>query len=279
MDRLGQARRRETGVDDTRSASSRQSCGLHGLLSAAIACTKGLGDGYASLASQLDGPRSRLARGRFHLAVLGQFKRGKLDALPGEAVLATAVVPLAAISTFIRPGETLAAHVYFQDRREIREAQAQSAEERGNFLAGFVIETRNPKNNSGVAQGAKARRQRADELAEAGKSALVPMALLAVLCLALGVLPTYVIPTISRAVAPAGLPPRSGRPGFAARLRGLASRPGFAAWLRGSASWPGFAARLRARRALAEPQAISRSRDIDSVMEAAQNAPKAKAAG
>jgi len=46
---------------------------------------------------RLAGLRERLSTGRFHLAVLGQFKRGKstlLNALLGEALLPTSIVPV-----------------------------------------------------------------------------------------------------------------------------------------------------------------------------------------
>jgi hydrogenase-4 component B len=47
-----------------------------------------------------------------------------------------------------------------------------------------------------------ARSPRAEQADEARRSALVPMALLSVLCLGLGILPTYVIPVLGRAVTP-----------------------------------------------------------------------------
>ena len=58
--------------------------------------------------------RHRLAAGRFQLAVLGQFKRGKstlLNALLGVDALPTDVVPVTAIPTFLEvflPSELLA---------------------------------------------------------------------------------------------------------------------------------------------------------------------------
>jgi GTPase SAR1 family protein len=127
---------------------------LFGLLSAAVQCLERLGGGYEHLAVQLENLRERLAQGRFHLAVLGQFKRGKstlLNALLGEAVLPTAVVPLTAAPTFIRPGQTPAARVHFQDERPPEGSKADNAEELARFLGGFVTETGNPKNKLGVA--------------------------------------------------------------------------------------------------------------------------------
>ncbi|HET6401879.1 MAG TPA: dynamin family protein, partial [Candidatus Kapabacteria bacterium] len=56
----------------------------------------------------------RISEGRFFVACLGQFKRGKstlLDALLGEKILPTGVVPVTAIPTIIRYGDSAAAHV------------------------------------------------------------------------------------------------------------------------------------------------------------------------
>ena len=60
----------------------------------------------------------RLQQGRFHLAVLGQFKRGKstlLNALLGEPLLPASVVPLTAIPTFLRAGRQWQAKVAYTD--------------------------------------------------------------------------------------------------------------------------------------------------------------------
>jgi GTP-binding protein EngB required for normal cell division len=155
MDLLGEAQRRETGAAESPSASSQRPSDLPELLSMASERIEGLGQGYEHLAGLLGELRERLAQGRFHLAVLGQFKRGKstlLNSLLGEAVLPTAVVPLTAIPTFIRPGQALAARVHFQDHREPRDVEVQTAGQLGEFLAGFVTETGNPKNTLGVAQ-------------------------------------------------------------------------------------------------------------------------------
>jgi ribosome biogenesis GTPase A len=49
--------------------------------------------------------KARLGHGQFHLAIVGQFKRGKstvVNALLGAAVLPTGVIPLTAVPTFIR---------------------------------------------------------------------------------------------------------------------------------------------------------------------------------
>ena len=74
------------------------------LLTEAVKEVCGLGERFCGEAESLRLLRTRLEEGRFHLAVLGQFKRGKstlLNALLGEPLLPTSVVPLTAIPTFL----------------------------------------------------------------------------------------------------------------------------------------------------------------------------------
>ena len=97
----------------------------------------------------------RFSEGRFHLAVLGQFKRGKstlLNALIGESILPVGVVPLTAASTFIQFGETAKIKVRYQDNRPEGEFDGASTDERSAFLAGFVTEKGNPQNRQGIAE-------------------------------------------------------------------------------------------------------------------------------
>lgn len=103
----------------------------------------------AALAARAEELRSRLASGRVHLAVLGQFKRGKstlLNALLGEAVLPSAVVPLTAVPTFLKPSPARRIEVAFADDREPEVFDAADAEELSARLAEFVTEERNPHN-------------------------------------------------------------------------------------------------------------------------------------
>jgi hypothetical protein len=95
----------------------------------------------------------RLDAGRFHLAVLGQFKRGKstlLNALLEEAILPRSVVPLTAIPTFVQAGSTLAARVVFQGERTPETCRGDGAEEFRRFVTAFATEEGNPKNELGV---------------------------------------------------------------------------------------------------------------------------------
>ncbi|NOQ51741.1 MAG: hypothetical protein GQ578_05950, partial [Desulfuromonadaceae bacterium] len=66
--------------------------GLPDFINRTIACLGELGENYVVYCSELSYLQQRLAEGRFHLAVLGQFKRGKstlLNALLGDDLLPT----------------------------------------------------------------------------------------------------------------------------------------------------------------------------------------------
>jgi hypothetical protein len=59
----------------------------------------------------------RVSEGRFYVACIGQFKRGKssvLNALVGDSVLPTGVVPVTAVPTIVRYGSRAAARVRFE---------------------------------------------------------------------------------------------------------------------------------------------------------------------
>jgi GTPase SAR1 family protein len=114
-----------------------------------------LGTGFSRETQALSGLRHRLLEGRFHLAVLGQFKRGKstlLNALLGEAVLPTAVIPLTAIPTFIQAGQEFSAKVLFDGEKPPAECTANDSRELVDFLSGYVAETNNPANQLNVHQ-------------------------------------------------------------------------------------------------------------------------------
>jgi GTP-binding protein EngB required for normal cell division len=97
----------------------------------------------------------RYCEGRFHLAVLGQFKRGKstlLNALTGEPILPVGVVPLTAAPTFLKYGDTAQISVQYKGRRPTDEFSGASTAERSAWLAGFVTEKGNPQNRLAVAE-------------------------------------------------------------------------------------------------------------------------------
>jgi hypothetical protein len=88
----------------------------------------------------------RLAQGRFFVASVGQFKRGKstlLNALLERSILPIGVVPVTTAVTVLRYGQTLTARVHFSDGRR--------DEVDPERLADYVSEARNPENHKGVA--------------------------------------------------------------------------------------------------------------------------------
>jgi hypothetical protein len=88
---------------------------------------------------------SRIAEGRYYVACVGQFKRGKstlLDALIGDQVLPTGVVPVTSVPTVVRYGERRIARV--QDR------SGSWFETPPESLAEYVSEERNPENERGI---------------------------------------------------------------------------------------------------------------------------------
>ncbi len=95
----------------------------------------------------------RFIEGRFQLAVLGQFKRGKstlVNALLNANILPTAVVPLTAIPTFIYYGKLLSVKVCFLNKnRDVVEFTGE-IENLKEFLDKYVTETGNPENKLGV---------------------------------------------------------------------------------------------------------------------------------
>jgi GTP-binding protein EngB required for normal cell division len=110
---------------------------------------------YAVHAKRLDELEKRLSQGRFHLAVLGQVKRGKstlLNALLGEDVLPSSVVPLTAIPTFIQYGEQRLLRVRYNDSRPDTVMKGEPTQWLNKQLMGFVTEDANPKNEKGVLQ-------------------------------------------------------------------------------------------------------------------------------
>ena len=63
------------------------------------------------------GLAERVSEGRFYVACIGQFKRGKstlLNALLGDRVLPAAVLPVTAVPTVVRYGRARSARVRFR---------------------------------------------------------------------------------------------------------------------------------------------------------------------
>jgi hypothetical protein len=101
--------------------------------------------GLETVAREAQALAARLAEGRFYVACIGQFKRGKstlLNALVGEAVLPAGVVPVTSVITVLRHGEERAALVRFGSH-DWRAVDVSS-------LAAYVTEEHNPGNRKGV---------------------------------------------------------------------------------------------------------------------------------
>lgn len=100
---------------------------------------------FSNSLTRLQDLEKRMEEGRFHLAVLGQFKRGKstlLNALLGEALVPSAVVPLTSIPTFVRYRKMKHVNVTFMD------GHTQAIHPEG--IADFVTEEKNPHNRMKV---------------------------------------------------------------------------------------------------------------------------------
>jgi ribosome biogenesis GTPase A len=87
----------------------------------------------------------KLRQNRFHLVVLGAFKRGKstlINALLGDPILPTAIIPLTSVVTILTYGERLTIEVRFLggQRRQISQAE----------LVDYITEKGNPGNRKGV---------------------------------------------------------------------------------------------------------------------------------
>ena len=88
---------------------------------------------------------ARVSEGRFYVACVGQFKRGKstlLNALVGYAVVPTGFVPVTAVPTVIRFGEELHARIRLRDGSWQDVAMPNLKE--------FVTEELNPENKKAV---------------------------------------------------------------------------------------------------------------------------------
>ncbi len=87
----------------------------------------------------------RIAEGRFYVACVGQFKRGKstlLNALIGESILPSGVIPVTAVPTILRFGEHRQARVRLKSG-EWTDIGIGDVER-------YVSETQNPENKKGV---------------------------------------------------------------------------------------------------------------------------------
>ncbi|WP_321372199.1 dynamin family protein [uncultured Desulfuromusa sp.] len=128
---------------------------LGNVLSQALCCLNDMDDDYSDGRRELESISQRLLAGKFRLAVLGQFKRGKstfLNALLGEELLPTDILPATAIPTFISAAEEIEIQVAFSSEEEIVKFSPSSGQSISDFLTEFVTEKGNPKNQRMVAR-------------------------------------------------------------------------------------------------------------------------------
>jgi GTP-binding protein EngB required for normal cell division len=126
--------------------------GVHGLLSSLEKLLCALGDEFSRQVEKISCIREQLDQDKIHLAVLGQFKRGKssfLNALLGENVLPVSVIPLTSVPTYIRYGEERSVRVRFNGGGADH-LSSPSSEELRAFLARYVSEEKNPENRLNV---------------------------------------------------------------------------------------------------------------------------------
>lgn len=113
------------------------------------------GEVAAGLRRRLAELRQRLGEERLHVAIVGQFKRGKstvLNALLGEALLPTAVVPVTAIPTYVQAGSSPQVVVSFRsDRQPAATFTAATAIDLQDPIHRFVAEDANRDNRFDVA--------------------------------------------------------------------------------------------------------------------------------
>lgn len=135
------------GPDLARDRSTREGStgGTLDVLAAEVAALAGPID--AEVATAAGAVAERLRSGRFEVAVVGAFNRGKstlCNALVGADVLPTGVVPLTSVGTELRSGQGPPEVVWVDGSRRALAA--------GETVATFVTEEANPHNERGVAR-------------------------------------------------------------------------------------------------------------------------------
>jgi ribosome biogenesis GTPase A len=129
--------------DGPQSGLAKSGDGANRLLQLATLATELGSEHVADKTSEL---AVRVAEGRFYVACVGQFKRGKstlIGALIGESILPTGFVPVTAVPTVIRFGSTKSARIKTRDGAWQEIALRE--------LEQYVSEEHNPENIQGVA--------------------------------------------------------------------------------------------------------------------------------
>ncbi|HWO58134.1 MAG TPA: dynamin family protein [bacterium] len=135
--------------------SSHQARATANLLRESIDCLAGLGGDFGSAMARIGELHDRLVGGVFHLAVLGQFKRGKsalINALIGDTVLPTGIVPVTAVPTLVRSGSDFRLTIEYEDGQRTETVSVSCSEEARNRLTDLVSETGNPENRRRISR-------------------------------------------------------------------------------------------------------------------------------
>jgi GTPase Era involved in 16S rRNA processing len=114
-----------------------------------------LGKSHSHYMNILQDLKLRLLEQRFHLAILGQFKRGKstlINALLGESILPSAIIPVTAIPTFISYSKHVSVYVSFLNGKDPLNIDIQNKDQIRDILNNYVTENKNPNNNLGVSK-------------------------------------------------------------------------------------------------------------------------------
>ncbi len=121
------------------------------LINGALDNCSALPDSYNTYKQQIQELHSRLALGRLHLAVVGEFNRGKstfINGMIGMKLLPTSVLPITAVPTRIMYGPDLHCTVRFLNKPEL--LVRSSRENITATLRHYVAEDGNPNNRYGV---------------------------------------------------------------------------------------------------------------------------------
>lgn len=143
--------RNERRRDPISDMISRRSHGLADLIQSIVSVAQPL-ERQKQLVGRLRRYEERLRAGKFQLAVLGQFKRGKsalLNAMIGHPLLATGILPLTAIPTFLNDGDRLGITLSYLDGR-VEQKDMESFDELAAEIASATTEERNPRNERGL---------------------------------------------------------------------------------------------------------------------------------
>jgi GTP-binding protein EngB required for normal cell division len=118
------------------------------LVDSALAKCEGLPHYCNQYVAQINELRNRLSTGQLHLAVLGQFNRGKstfINALIRHKILPTSVLPVTSVPTFISYDDSLSCKVRFLNNKPDLVVK-QSIENITVTLSKYVAEENNPRN-------------------------------------------------------------------------------------------------------------------------------------